>query len=62
MKTFRRYRVPAGKMLCFFGPDLKRNQAALRSLTDRGFLIEEQFKGGYSLTDDGFEMMKGCPT
>jgi hypothetical protein len=47
-------------MLCFFGPDLERNKAALQRLTERDLLVKEQFKGAYSLTRAGFEAMKTC--
>jgi predicted transcriptional regulator len=47
-------------MLCFFGPDLERNKAALQRLTERDLLVKEQFKGAYSLTRNGFEAMKTC--
>ena len=46
-----------GQMLCFDGPKLKQNRAALQQLTDKEFLVEEQFKGGYSLTKAGFVAM-----
>jgi len=47
-------------MLCFSGPDLERNRAALRQLTEKEMLIEEQFKGAYSLTHSGREAMATC--
>ena len=60
MRTFRQFLVTPGKMLCFFGPDLEKNKAALQRLTERDLLVKEQFKGAYSLTDAGFEAMKTC--
>lgn len=60
MRTFRQFLVTPGKMLCFFGPDLERNKAALQRLTERDLLVKEQFKGAYSLTRNGFEAMKTC--
>jgi hypothetical protein len=47
-------------MLCFFGPDLAKHQAALRQLTDKDLLVQEHFYGAYSLTRAGFEAMKSC--
>ena len=46
--------------MCFYGANLKASQAALDQLTEREFLIKEQFKGGYSLTREGFVAMKRC--
>jgi hypothetical protein len=47
-------------MLCFYGPNLKQFGPALQQLTEKSLLVEEQFKGGYSLTQAGFVAMKGC--
>ena len=60
LRTFREYMVSPGKMLCFFGPNLEKYKSALQKLTERDFLVKEQFKGAYSLTDAGFEAMKTC--
>jgi hypothetical protein len=60
LQTFRKFRVPAGKMLCFYGTTLKRHKAALRQLTQKELLIKEQFEGGYSLTASGFAAMRDC--
>jgi 3-hydroxy-3-methylglutaryl CoA synthase len=45
-------------MLCFHGPNLKQYQPALKSLIKKEMLIEEKFKGGYSLTKVGYETMR----
>ena len=47
-------------MLCFYGPSLKQNKTALQQLTNKELLVKEKFKGGYSLTPDGFNAMKTC--
>lgn len=47
-------------MLCFSGPNLETNKAALEILSDKDLLVREQFKGGYSLTPAGFAAMKTC--
>ena len=60
LRTFRRFLVQPGQMLCFYGPNLKQNKNALQQLTDKDFLVKEQFKGGYSLTIDGFTAMNDC--
>jgi hypothetical protein len=60
LKTFRQFMMNPGQMLCFYGANLKASQAALDQLTEREFLIKEQFKGGYSLTREGFVAMKRC--
>jgi hypothetical protein len=49
-----------GQMLCFSGPNLKQNKATLALLTDKELLVKEEFKGGYSLTRNGFAAMKDC--
>lgn len=58
LSVFRTFRVGPGEMLCFYGPLLDKHRTALRRLTDEGLLVEEKFKGGYSLTDRGFTAMK----
>jgi len=60
MRTYRKFRVTPGQMLCFYGPDLKQNENALANLTNRDMLVKERFKGGYSLTEEGYELMKSC--
>jgi len=49
-------------MLCFSGPDLKQDKATLDRLTNKDLLVEEKFKGGYSLTRAGYDAMNeyGC--
>ncbi len=47
-------------MLCFTGPTLKQNKATLTALTNKEMLIEEKFKGGYSLTKSGDLAMNDC--
>ena len=58
LRKFRQFLMTPGQMLCFYGPDLKKHQRALRQLTERELLVEEQFEGAYSLTQAGFEAMK----
>ena len=58
--VFRKFRVSAGEMLCFYGPNHKKHRAALRQLIAKGMVIEERFSGGYSLTQSGFAAMKEC--
>ena len=60
LRTFRRFRMSPGQMLCFSGPNLKQDKSTLTLLTDKDLLIKEEFKGGYSLTPTGFTAMKGC--
>lgn len=47
-------------MLCFFGPNLDKHHDALQELTEKQFLIKENFKGAYTLTDAGYKAMKAC--
>ena len=58
--VFRQFRVSAGEMLCFYGPNLKKHKSALRQLMAKGMVIAEKFSGGYSLTPAGFAAMKDC--
>ena len=60
LKTFRQFLVTPGQMLCFYGPKLKEYKPALRLLSEKGFVVEETFKGGYSLTRAGFAAMSDC--
>lgn len=60
LRTFRRFLMNPGQMLCFSGPDLKQNATTLTRLTDKDLLIKEKFKGGYSLTQTGYAAMNDC--
>ena len=58
LRTFRQYLVTPEKMLCFFGPNLEKHKTALQQLTEKDYLVKENFKGAYSLTHAGFRAMK----
>ena len=58
LRTFRQFLINPGQMLCFYGGDLEKHRNALRQLTEKQFLVKEQFKGGYSLTSAGYAAMK----
>lgn len=60
LRTFRMYLVTPGKMLCFFGPNLEKHEAALDKLTRKDLLRKDNFKGAWSLTDAGYQAMKTC--
>ena len=60
LRTFRRFLMIPGQMLCFSGPNLKQDKATLTRMTDKELLVEEKFKGGYSLTPTGFAAMNDC--
>lgn len=60
LRTFQQYLATPGKMVCFFGLNLEKHRPALEELTEKDFLIEENFEGAYSLTREGFEAMKTC--
>ena len=60
LKVFRQFMVSRGKMLCFYGPQLEKFRTPLRNLTERELLVQERFRGGYSLTRAGFAAMKEC--
>lgn len=58
--TFRKFLMTPYRMLCFFGPSLEQNQAALKRLTEMEMLEKETFKGAYSLTSAGYAAMNAC--
>lgn len=60
LRTFRRFLMTPGQMLCFYGPNLQQNKATLELLTEKELLVKERFKGGYSLTRAGFAAMNDC--
>jgi hypothetical protein len=57
--TFRRFLMTPGHMLCFHGPNLKKHKDALQKLSDKGLVVKESFRGGYSLTRAGYAVMRG---
>lgn len=58
--TFRQFLMTPNRMLCFYGPVLEQNQAALKRMTELELLVKETFKGAYSLTSSGYHAMKAC--
>lgn len=60
LRTFRRFLMTPGQMLCFYGPNLQQNKSTLELLTEKDLLVKERFKGGYSLTRAGFAAMNDC--
>lgn len=60
LKAFRQFLMTPGKMLCFHGPTLKQYGPALKTLIRKEMLVEETFKGGYSLTKEGYTAMRSC--
>ncbi len=56
--TFRQYLITPGQILCFYGPNLKKHQPALRELTRKEMLVKERFEGAYSLTNSGYHAMR----
>jgi hypothetical protein len=57
---FREYLMTPNQMLCFSGPNLDTNRAALESLADKDLLARERPKGAYSLTNSGYSAMRAC--
>jgi hypothetical protein len=57
---FRDYLMTPNQMLCFSGPNLDTNRAALESLADKDLLARERPKGAYSLTNSGYSAMRAC--
>jgi hypothetical protein len=58
LETFRLFLMTPGLMLCFNGPHLAKYREALQTLTKKGFLVKESFRGGYSLTPAGYAAMR----
>mgnify|MGYP002624473712 CR=1 FL=1 len=58
--VFRRYLMTPRLMLCFHGADLERYRTPLAKLVEKGLIVSERFRGGYSLTVEGFAAMKAC--
>ena len=58
LRAFRQFLMTPGQMLCFSGSSLSKHQNALHRLTEKRLLVKERFKGGYSLTDTGFALMR----
>ncbi len=56
--VFRNYLMTPGKIFCFGTADLEAFDTPLAQLIDKGLLIVEKPKGGYSLTLTGFRAMK----
>ena len=60
LAVFRQFLMDPGQMLCFYGPQHDRHRAALRKLISRDLVVEERFRGAYSLTRAGFAGMNAC--
>jgi len=60
LEVFRQYLATPGQMVCFSGQQLTSYRSALKHLSEREFLVKEKFKGGYSLTRQGFSAMKNA--
>ena len=57
LDSFRTYLIQPGEMLCFHGPRLLQFEEALHLLVDKQLVREEQVKGAYCLTREGFAAM-----
>lgn len=58
LDTFAEYLMPPEQMLCLVNADLPEVRRALHHMVGRGWLTVQNFKGGYSLTVEGFRAMK----
>lgn len=56
--VFRKYLMTPGIMLCFGGPDLESFRDSLTLLTQKGMLVVEKPRGGFSLSAAGYAAMK----
>jgi hypothetical protein len=58
LETFAKFLMPPDQMLCLSNADIPATRRALEKLIGRGLLTSNEFKGGYSLTVDGFNTMQ----
>jgi hypothetical protein len=58
LDVFRNYLVAPGEMLCFHGKWLDDHGESLQQLTALRLITKEHFKGGYSLTQAGFDQIQ----
>lgn len=58
LKTFRKFYMEPGEMLCFNGHDLLAKSPALDLLVVKQFLVREKFAGAFSLTTAGYAKMR----
>lgn len=58
LRIFRRFLMAPGQMLCLTTADEVSLMPALNRLIHAGFLISEKFNGSYSLTQEGYDLMK----
>lgn len=58
LRTFRKFYMEPGEMLCFNGPDLLAKSLALDLLVGKQFLVREKFAGAFSLTTAGYVKMR----
>lgn len=58
LKSFRKFYMEPGEMLCFNGVDLVAKTPALDSLVGKRLLVRERFVGGFSLTRNGYAEMR----
>ena len=62
LETFAKFLMPPDQMLCLSNAEIPATRRALEQLIGRGLLMPDEFKGGYSLTVDGFSVMQQLRT
>lgn len=62
LDTFAKFLMPPDQMLCLSNSEIPATKRALERLIGRGLLTPNDFKGGYSLTVDGFNAMQQLRT
>lgn len=62
LNIFREYLMTPGKMLCLSQLDGEVYGTPLANLVAKKLLIEERYKHGYSLTENGYRAMRACPS
>ncbi len=58
LSIFQRYLMSAGKMLCLSSQEVESHRQSLSRLVEAGLLVTESFRGAYSLTSSGFDVMR----
>lgn len=62
LDTFAKFLMPPDQMLCLSNAEIPATRRALEQLIGRGLLMPDDFKGGYSLTVEGFSVMQQLRT
>lgn len=59
MKVFRDFLMTPGDMLCLSGREFDDYTKCIETLSEKGYIVAERFRGGFSLTALGYSVMTG---